>query len=56
MPGNADIQVLISILGADGIDRVARMNLPRQEGVSYLVAWQRSEGCAVWQPSQAVKT
>lgn len=47
MPGNADIQVLISILGADGIDRVARMNLPRQEGVSYLVAWQRSEGCAV---------
>lgn len=29
--------------GADGIDRVARMYLPKQEGVRYIISWQKSD-------------
>lgn len=41
------VEVLISTLGADGIRRVASMNLPQAEGVSYLVAWQRSDNVEI---------
>lgn len=32
--------MLISTIGIDGIDRVARMSLPVVEGVTYVVVWQ----------------
>lgn len=38
------LQVLISTMGRDGIERVAAMRLPRIDNVSYLVAWQCAEG------------
>lgn len=38
------LEVLISTLGADGIRRVANMNLPRTDEVGYLVGWQMPEG------------
>lgn len=38
------LDVLISTLGRDGIERVARMSLPEVEGVSYVVSWQMPEG------------
>lgn len=38
------LEVLISTLGRDGIERVARMVLPRVDGVRYLVSWQKPEG------------
>ncbi|MDE6085991.1 MAG: glycosyltransferase [Muribaculaceae bacterium] len=41
------LQVLISTLGADGIQRVGRMRLPLLTGISYLVSWQESEGLEV---------
>ncbi len=34
------LEVLISTLGRDGIRRVAAMELPRLENVSYVVSWQ----------------
>lgn len=37
-----DLQVLICTLGAEGLERVASMNLPRVEGVGYLVSVQSS--------------
>ena len=33
--------------GSDGIDRVARMYLPKHEGVRYIVSWQKSENVEV---------
>lgn len=38
------LEVLISTLGTDGIARVAAMDLPRIEGVSYLIGWQMPDG------------
>ncbi|MDE7472267.1 MAG: glycosyltransferase [Muribaculaceae bacterium] len=34
------LEVLVCTRGVDGIRRVAAMNLPRVEGVGYLVSWQ----------------
>lgn len=47
------IEVLISTLGAEGISRVAGMNLPQSDGVSYLVAWQRGERVGIPAPLSA---
>lgn len=33
--------------GVDGINRVASMNLPRVEGVHYVLSWQRDGGAAI---------
>lgn len=41
------LEVLISTLGSDGICRVARMELPEAEGVTYLVCWQKSDGVEI---------
>ncbi len=38
------LEVLISTLGRDGIERVAKMVLPRVDGVRYLVSWQKPDG------------
>ena len=40
------MQVLIATHRAPGIERVVAMNLPRVEGVEYLVSWQDCEGLA----------
>lgn len=34
------LDVLISTLGQEGIDRVVKMNLPQVENVNYIVSWQ----------------
>lgn len=41
------VEILISTLGSEGIQKVASMTLPQLEGVSYLVAWQSSDGCVI---------
>ncbi len=38
------LEVLVSTMGRDGIQRVAMMTLPRVEGVAYTVSWQCPEG------------
>lgn len=38
------LDVLISTISRAGIERVAAMELPRVEGVRYIVSWQRHEG------------
>lgn len=37
------LEVLICTYGNEGINRVAQMNLPKVEGVKYLVSWQTNE-------------
>lgn len=37
------LEVLICTYGNEGINRVAKMNLPQVEGVKYLVSWQTNE-------------
>lgn len=37
------LEVLICTYGNDGINRVAKMNLPKVEHVKYLVSWQTNE-------------
>lgn len=37
------LEVLICTYGNDGINRVAKMDLPKVEGVKYLVSWQTNE-------------
>lgn len=41
------LDVMIATIRPDGIERVARMNLPRVEGVHYVVAWQMPGGAKV---------
>lgn len=41
------LEVLIATCRPDGIARVASMELPRLEGVSYLVSWQQPGGAKV---------
>ncbi len=41
------LEVAVCTVGAEGIARVSQMLPERQEGVSYLVSWQRGEGCDV---------
>lgn len=41
------LTVAISTLGARGIERVARMNLPQLPDVEYVVSWQRSDGISL---------
>lgn len=38
------LQILISTFGQEGIDRVAKANHPKIEGVGYLVSWQTPRG------------
>ena len=38
------LEVMICTMGSEGIGRVARMELPEVEGVSYLVSWQQPHG------------
>lgn len=37
------LEVLICTYGNEGINRVAKMNLPQVEGVKYLISWQTNE-------------
>lgn len=46
------LEVLIATYKLAGIKRVARMNLPKLPGVSYLVCWQLSDGAPVPQEIQ----
>lgn len=39
-----DLEVLISTIGREGIERVAGMQLPCVDGVRYLVSWQCADG------------
>lgn len=41
------LDVMIATIRPDGIERVARMYLPRVEGVHYVVAWQMPGGAKV---------
>ena len=38
------LDVMIVTIGADGIKRVAAMNLPEVEEVRYIVSWQMPDG------------
>lgn len=41
------LEVAICTMGADGIAGVSRMVAAPQRGVSYMISWQKSEGCRV---------
>lgn len=49
------LEVLISTLGHDGIKRVVEMNLPRVEGVGYVVSWQLPGECPAAVPCELVR-
>ncbi len=49
-PETPALSVTISTLGKDGIDRVARMQLPEVCGVEYVVSWQKHDDLPVPSP------
>ncbi len=49
------LEVLISTFGHDGIRRVVGMDLPRVEGVGYVVSWQLPGECPATVPCELVR-